>query len=160
MKNKSPAQLFCPCGSEKEYPACCAPVLADHKSALTAEMLMRSRYTAFVKKHTAHLLKTWIEKNRPTSLNFADHPVIWIGLVIHKTMDGRVTDNTGKVHFTSTYIESGQLCSLNETSDFTKRDGLWYYVDGVCEVVKKKIERNRPCPCGSEKKFKRCCFLK
>lgn len=159
MKKKAPDQLFCPCGSNKEYPDCCAPVLADHRRALTAEMLMRSRYTAFVKKHTAHLLRTWIEKNRPASLNVDNHPVTWIGLVIHKTIDGQATDSTGKVHFTSTYIESGQLCSLHETSDFSKKNGLWYYDDGLCEVVKKKIERNRPCPCGSEKKFKRCCFL-
>lgn len=88
MKNKASTQLFCPCGSKKEYLACCAPILADHKRALTAEMLMRSRYTAFVKERTDHLLRTWIEKNRPTSLNFDDHPVTWIGLIINKTIDG------------------------------------------------------------------------
>ena len=157
MKKQLVPQSLCPCGSQLEYSACCQPILADHKLALTAEMLMRSRYTAFVRENTAHLLRTWEAKKRPTSLNFDDHPVTWISLVINKTSDGQAADSTGKVDFTSMYIENGQLCTLNETSDFSKRDGLWYYVDGVCEVTKKKIERNRPCPCGSQKKFKRCC---
>ena len=157
MKKQSLSQSLCPCGSQLEHSVCCQPILADHKLALTAEMLMRSRYTAFVQENTGHLLKTWVEKKRPTLLNFDDHPVIWIGLIINKTIEGQAADSAGKVDFTSIYIENGQLCTLNETSDFSKINGLWFYVDGACEVTKKKIERNRPCPCGSQKKFKRCC---
>lgn len=160
MKTQAPAQACCPCGSNKDYLTCCGPILKDHKLALTAEMLMRSRYTAFVKENSHHLLKTWHETKRPASLNFDDHPVTWVRLVINKTTEGQTTDSTGKVDFSSTYIENGQLCTLNEVSNFSKMNGLWYYVDGVCEVTKKKIERNRPCPCGSQKKFKRCCLNK
>ena len=44
-----------------------------------------------------------------------------------------------------------------------RKDGTWYYVDG--EVIKPatsvhqqpKVGRNDPCPCGSGKKFKKCC---
>ena len=34
------------------------------------------------------------------------------------------------------------------------------YRDSVIVVKKEKIGRNDPCPCGSGKKFKKCCMLK
>lgn len=160
MKYQSIANSLCPCGSQLEFSTCCEPIFADHHLALTAEALMRSRYTGFVKENTDHLLKTWLEKKRPATLNFDDHPVVWVSLTINKTIEGQPEDRKGKVDFTSTYIENGQLCTLKEVSDFIKIESLWYYVDGVCEVTKKTIERNRPCPCGSLKKFKRCCYAK
>lgn len=150
----------CPCGSGADYAICCQPFHNNHHAALTAETLMRSRYTAFVLENSEYVLQTWVEKKRPASLNFDGHPVTWVGLIINETTNGLETDSTGKVDFTSTYIENGQLCELSEVSDFIKIDGLWYYVNGVCDVAKKKIERNRSCPCGSGKKFKRCCLAK
>ncbi len=150
----------CLCGSESSYSNCCKKIHLDHREALTAEMLMRSRYTAFALEDSEHILKTCIESKRPPALNFEVHPVTWINLTINNTMDGKVDDNAGQVDFTSTYIENGQLCTLSEVSNFKKLDSLWYYVDGVCDVSKRKLERNRPCPCGSGKKFKRCCVHK
>lgn len=160
MKQQSTQNSLCPCGSQIDFTLCCEPVLANHQRAVTAEALMRSRYTGFVKEDTSHLLRTWFEKTRPSTLNFDNHPVKWISLTINKTNNGQPGDSKGTVDFTSTYIENGQLCSLNEISDFVKIEGLWYYVNGICEVTKKTIERNRPCPCGSQKKFKRCCYIK
>ena len=160
MKKQPITKPLCPCGSQLEYSTCCEPVIENHQLALTAEALMRSRYTGFVKENTDHLLRTWKDKTRPTTLNFDDHPVTWISLTINNTIEGQATDSKGKVDFTSTYIENGKLYTLNEVSDFSKSEGLWYYVNGVCEVTNKAIERNRPCPCGSQKKFKRCCYAK
>jgi SEC-C motif-containing protein len=160
MKKQPITKLLCPCGSQLEFSACCEPILENHHLASTAEALMRSRYTGFVKENTDHLLRTWKDKTRPTTLNFDDHPVTWISLTINDTIEGQATDSKGKVDFTSTYIENGKLCTLNEVSDFSKSEGLWYYVNGICEVTNKTIERNRPCPCGSQKKFKRCCYAK
>ncbi|BBD09151.1 SEC-C motif domain-containing protein [Desulfovibrio ferrophilus] len=37
----------CPCGSGKEYTACCEPII-NGTPAPTAEALMRSRYSAYV----------------------------------------------------------------------------------------------------------------
>jgi SEC-C motif-containing protein len=149
---------LCPCCSGKEYATCCLPILTDHALATTAETLMRSRYTAFVKENTDHLLRTWLAAKRPATLNFDDYPVTWLGLVIHDTVLGGKEDNEGQVEFTSTYIENGQLCNLKERSEFLKKDGLWFYDSGVCTVARSKIERNSPCPCGSLKKFKKCCL--
>ena len=52
--------------------------------------------------------------------------------------------------------------SLTERSRFVRRDGQWYYLDGEYETETTrretpKIGRNDPCPCGSGKKFKKCC---
>ena len=38
----------CPCGSGKTYAECCEPLITGKSKALTAEALMRARYTAYV----------------------------------------------------------------------------------------------------------------
>ena len=150
----------CPCGSGSAYSSCCQPILNDHRLAVTAEMLMRSRYTGFVQQHAEHLQSSWHEKTRPKTLNFDDHPVVWLGLEIDSCRGGLADDSTGTVDFTCSYLENGQLCKLQEVSEFLKEDGLWYYLQGKCKVAKEKIARNTECPCGSGRKFKRCCLLK
>jgi SEC-C motif-containing protein len=48
-------------------------------------------------------------------------------------------------------------------SRFLKQDGEWYFVDGQLVAPKTekrnqpKVGRNDPCPCGSAKKYKKCC---
>ena len=120
---------------------------------------MRSRYTAFIRRHENHILASWHEKNRPEKLNFDDHPVTWLGLDIHSIQDGAPQDVVGTVEFTATYLENGQIVKLREKSQFVRENDLWYYLSGECTVKRQKIERNGPCPCGSGKKFKRCCLI-
>lgn len=148
----------CPCCSGQTYDSCCKPFLSDQRKASTAKQLMRSRYTAFVNQDSSYILKTWHPKTRPKSLNFEDNPVVWLGLETKSCVEGGESDSAGSVEFITNYLESGQLCTLTEKSAFTKEDNLWLYVKGECEFQKKKVERNRPCPCGSGKKFKRCCI--
>lgn len=151
-------ESLCPCCSGSAYSSCCQPVLNDHCLATTAEILMRSRYTAFVKQHVQHLQSSWHMTTRPTTLNFDDHPVVWLGLEINSRRDGMASDSGGYVDFSCSYLENGQLCKLQEVSEFIKENGLWYYLKGACKVTKEKIARNTACPCGSGKKFKRCCL--
>ena len=40
---------LCPCQSGKDYDACCGAIIGGTQTAPTAEALMRSRYSAFVK---------------------------------------------------------------------------------------------------------------
>lgn len=152
-------ESLCPCGSGSAFSSCCQPILNDHSLATTAEMLMRSRYTAFVQQHGQHIQASWHTRTRPKTLNFDDHPVVWLGLQVHNHQDGQADDNVGSVNFTSSYLENGQLCKLQEGSQFLKEDGLWYYLEGDCKVTKEKIARNTACPCGSGQKFKRCCLV-
>jgi SEC-C motif-containing protein len=149
---------LCPCGSNTPYSKCCEQILNDHSLATTAESLMRSRYTAFVQKHDSHLLRSWHSRTRPKSLNHDDFPVVWLGMEIHGCEKGGIEDHAGTVDFTTHYIENGQLSHLREKSEFLKEDQLWYYLKGTAEIKKEKLERNKPCPCGSGKKFKRCCL--
>jgi len=63
----------------------------------------------------------------------------------------------------SSYKEQGVVRPHHEISRFLKKDGNWYFVDGQLvppkpEIRKQpKVGRNEPCPCGSGKKFKKCC---
>lgn len=150
---------LCPCGSQLLATSCCLPVLADHRRAETALILMRSRYTAFALRHESHILASWHPKTRPTQLNFDDFPVKWIQLAIHQTTQGGKDDLQGTVEFTSSYVEAGQFCHLREKSTFLRENGLWYYLNGECRVTRSKTPRNNSCPCGSGKKFKHCCQL-
>ena len=67
------------------------------------------------------------------------------------------------MEFTATYKERGLVKPHHEISRFSRVDGQWYYVDG--ELVKPateqrqrpKVGRNEPCPCGSGRKYKKCC---
>lgn len=150
---------LCPCGSNLPFSVCCLPILEDHRCAKTAEALMRSRYTAFVKKNEKHILASWHVKNRPEKLNFDDHPVVWLGLTLHEVREGSENDIAGSVDFTSTYLENNQISKLREISQFVRENDLWYYLGGKCLLKRQKVERNGPCPCGSGNKFKRCCLL-
>ncbi len=157
MKDNS---SLCPCGSGSELTTCCEPLLQNRDQADSPEMLMRSRYTAYVLQQEQYLLETWHKRTRPRSLNFDEHPVTWLGMEILRTATEKTSDSTGSVEFTTKYLENGQLCVLQENSKFLKEEGKWYYINGDCSLKKQKIPRNQPCPCGSNMKFKRCCLTK
>ncbi|EEG87692.1 hypothetical protein PROPEN_00103 [Proteus penneri ATCC 35198] len=48
---------LCPCNSQLFYSDCCEPYHLGQKNAPTAEALMRSRYSAFVKHNDDYLIK-------------------------------------------------------------------------------------------------------
>ncbi len=149
----------CFCGSGHPFDECCEPVLNDHGKALTPLALMRSRYTAYVLQNEAFLLQTWSPSTRPEALGLCDHRVKWLELTIHSHSE-EASANTGEVEFSARFIDQDQLCTLHETSRFIRQEGLWYYLDGTGETSREKLGRNSICPCGSGKKFKRCCLLK
>ena len=148
----------CPCCSKKNYAECCGPLLHGKTRAKTAEQLMRSRYTAFSKKDNDYLLASWATTTRPQELDTDDTSIRWIGLEILETEKGGEQDDSGTVQFAARFIVSSRLCCLREKSRFIKEDDNWFYVDGIPESTTEKIARNSPCPCGSGKKFKRCCL--
>ena len=61
------------------------------------------------------------------------------------------------------YASNGEKVDHNEHSYFKKIDGEWKFIDGKIENLdpyvreEPKIGRNDPCPCGSGKKYKKCC---
>jgi SEC-C motif-containing protein len=82
------------------------------------------------------------------------------------------------VEFIAIYEVDGQTIDHHEVSQFKKNDeGHWVFVDGESHTHKEgenphqpkpqtvvrstpKTGRNDPCPCGSGKKFKKCCETK
>ncbi len=157
----------CPCGSSTDYSACCGRYHAD-EPAPTAEKLMRSRYAAYA---TGKL--DYIEANcaGPAAVAFAraEAGVLqlgteWLGLEIVATRKGREGDSDGTVSFIARYRQQGTEAALTETSLFRKIEGRWFYWDrdpvagaSLHSTGSDRVGRNDPCPCGSGKKFKKCC---
>ncbi|MFN2350207.1 MAG: YchJ family protein, partial [Thioalkalivibrio sp.] len=88
----------CPCGSGKNYAACCGRHHGGEALPETAEQLMRSRYSAYVLGDEAYLLRTWHSSTRPDSLGL-DTRVKWLGLKIRDSSGGGPGDDRGTVSF-------------------------------------------------------------
>lgn len=157
----------CPCGSGVEFEACCEPYLKGTAKAPTAEALMRSRYTAYAKGEVNYLVET-IHPSKRHTVNEEDIKAwstrsVWHGLEILSTQAGGAGDEEGIVEFIAHYSQGDNQVDHHETSSFRKENGIWYFVDGKIAghdpYVRKepKIGRNDPCPCGSGKKYKKCC---
>jgi SEC-C motif-containing protein len=114
----------CPCGLPEPYDACCGRFHSG-AAAPTAEALMRSRYSAFVKGDAAYLLRTWHPRTRPARLDL-DPGMRWTGLEVLETTDGSAFHSTGTVTFRASFRGG----SLHERSRFERVDGAWVYVDG------------------------------
>ncbi len=72
----------CPCCSEKLFKDCCKPVIEDHSKAVTAEQLMRSRYTAFTLSDNQYLMDSWAAETRPESAQIEDSGIQWLTLEV------------------------------------------------------------------------------
>lgn len=154
--------IKCLCGSDDLYMSCCQPFHLKSKQPLTAETLMRSRFTAYAMKNEQYLLQTWDETKRPEEINFAKETAEWTKLEIVKTKKGGEKDSKGIVEFKAYYIQDSQEYVMSEISRFKKTAGRWLYLDGIVKsVIKARQEtnqgKNAPCSCGSGKKYKRCC---
>ena len=155
----------CPCGSGADYAACCEPIITGKQRAETAEQLMRARYSAHVKVDVDFLYgsthpdyregydhkgtKSWAENSE------------WHGLEILGTTAGGATDEEGEVEFVAKFRDTEGLRSHHERGQFKRRKKQWQFTEGIMvkspPISVTKIGRNDPCPCGSGKKYKKCC---
>ena len=113
----------CPCGGTS---ACCDRYHGGIP-APDAERLMRSRYSAYVKKLESYLLATWHPDTRPAGIAF-DEDAKWLGLEIRNYT--QASADTATVEFVARYRIAGRAHRLHEISRFVLEDGLWFYVDG------------------------------
>jgi len=157
----------CPCGSNISYSDCCEPAHTGKTPSKTAEALMRSRYSAYVKNCIPYLgdslhpdqQKDWSEADTKRWAEQSE----WLSLEIVSTDAGKQSDEFGTVEFIAAYKEKDQIKRHHEISQFQKIDEHWYYVDGAAPKIETvvnsspKVGRNDPCPCGSGKKYKKCC---
>jgi SEC-C motif domain protein len=156
---------LCPCGSGTEFDACCGPILSG-APASGPEALMRSRYTAFARKDVAYLEATLAPEaktdfNREEAAAWANESE-WQGLDIRSAGLDESDATRGTVEFVARYRYRGKIIAHHELGSFRLADGHWFYVDGVMNPktaprTVEKVGRNDPCPCGSGKKYKKCC---
>jgi len=154
----------CPCGSGRAYAECCEPYVSGAALAPTAEALMRSRYTAYAVGELDHLERTQVagDWDRASAESWAKNSQ-WTGLDVVSVEAGGPEDEAGVVEFVARFELSGVPQEHRETARFGRRDGNWVYLEGDVrggEPVRReapKIGRNEPCPCGSGKKYKKCC---
>ena len=142
------------------------PFLRGERTAETAEELMRARYAAYALHQVDFILNT----QHPEKREDADREGTerwsreseWLGFEILRTERGGPEDSDGLVEFTARYKLKGATITHRERAQFKKHEGTWYFWDGeqIAAPPAHKdtvVGRNDPCPCGSGKKYKKCC---
>ncbi|MFZ5760553.1 MAG: YchJ family protein [Thermodesulfobacteriota bacterium] len=149
---------LCPCGSGRLFADCCSPFVTGITPAPSSGALMRSRYTAYVVKNTDYLLATWHPSTRPAAIDPATIPC-WTHLDVVR--EEECNANQSLVEFIARASSGGRVLVLHEISRFVRENDRWYYIDGEISeapaTTAARAGRNSPCPCGSGKKFKKCC---
>lgn len=146
----------CPCG-QGEYSTCCAPLHLGKTRAESAEQLMRSRYSAFVKHCIDYIVETttigqqsqldraalaaWSVANQWEKLEIIQH-------------NPRIDATHAMVEFKAHYFDGKTPQIHHEVSYFVKHQNAWYFIDPTVETFP---TMKQPCLCGSGKKFKHCC---
>lgn len=136
---------------------------------------MRARYSAHVLGLVDFVVATYhpsceAEQHRDAIAESVHSQ--WLELDV---ISSEIADNgEGFVEFKATYLDGEETFCLHEKSRFIRepvgKHQQWYYIDGeypqsdesrqtekTPHAVSKKVGRNDPCPCGSGKKFKKCC---
>jgi len=117
---------------------------------------MRSRYSAHALAESAYLLDTWHPDFRPRQLDL-DARIRWINLDI---IYSEQQEQRALVEFEASLLLDGEVSAMRERSDFIFHEGRWLYTSGEAleaHFAPWKPGRNQSCPCGSDRKFKRCC---
>jgi SEC-C motif-containing protein len=150
-----------------EYEKCCGLYIKDGIPVPTAEKLMRARYSAYALGEIDFIMDTHevdpkeAEESRKATEDWAKGSE-WQGLEIIKTSKGGEEDDNGTVEFKAHYMVDRARYTHHEISRFERKNGKWIFAEGqqVNKPVQRdepKVGRNDPCPCGSGKKYKKCC---
>jgi len=154
MNNNVEVGQACPCGSKKTLGECCLPLINNTMVATSPEQLMRSRYVAFALHYADYLLETSSTKLAKTLTKEAllqsckDFSFIKLEVIGFE-------DNW--VEFVAHYLINNEHHRLQEKSTFIQENSRWKYDTGeIYDTPYTKLTRNDLCPCGSDKKFKKC----
>ncbi len=138
---------------------------------------MRSRYSAHVLGLVNYVVATYhpsceAEQHREAIADSVNSE--WLGLEV---LNSDIAESgEGFVEFKAYYRDGKDEYCLQERSRFLREEHngqlQWFYIDGEypqqqeqdvepeakpAPAVSDKVGRNDPCPCGSGKKFKKCC---
>ena len=150
--------MDCFCGSGETFEGCCAPLIDGTVQATSAVALMRSRYSAYAAGAGEYLVATTVpEKQVPEDaalIRAHAEQTRWLGLEV---MEHSERGENASVTFKAFYRDGdGDIRVHHEKSSFKQLGGRWYYDEGI--LYEAAVGRNDPCPCGSGKKFKKCCM--
>ncbi|CAH8282746.1 SEC-C motif-containing protein [Mariniflexile fucanivorans] len=124
--------MTCYCGNLKTYAKCCEKAHKNIDEALTAEQLMRSRYSAFVLANGDYLMQSHHPSTRPIkekkSIVEWAKSVQWIKLDVLETSKGKPEDTEGTVTFNAYFYEHGNVSIIHEKSAFIKENNHWTYL--------------------------------
>lgn len=158
--------MECPCGTGKTIGRCCGLLIKGKKQPGSPEALMRARYTAYATGEIDYILDTQDPEtsgdiDRESTESWSKDSE-WLGFELLDTEMGE-DEKTGTVDFIARYRLQGQEHAHHEQASFRKADDGWLFVDSkmagheTFRRSERKVGRNEPCPCGSGKKYKRCC---
>ncbi len=118
----------CYCGSAISFEKCCEPILVGNQKAVTAEVLMRSRYSAYATHNADYLVATTHSSTRAT--HSKNEILYWATSNQWQRLEIiRVTTNT--VEFKAFYFNPNKELQVHhEHSRFVEENGEWMYVDG------------------------------
>ncbi|MDF1827915.1 MAG: YchJ family metal-binding protein [Legionellaceae bacterium] len=123
----------CACGSQRDYDQCCQPYVTGQATPKTPEALMRSRYTAYTLADIAYIEKT--QRGKAAEGFHALDAYVWAKRVTWLNLEVVNTSlkspQKGTVEFIARFIDAGVTQSMHEKSEFIKKAGQWFYVDGV-----------------------------
>jgi SEC-C motif-containing protein len=157
----------CPCGSGALFANCCEQIINGERESQTAEELMRARYSAFAtgaidfivaSTHSHARRELEIKEIREWS-----EESTWRGLQIIDTK--LIDDDHASVSFEAQFTQGGADQNHREKALFEREGGQWRFLTGTelknptVRYETPRTGRNEPCPCGSGKKYKKCCAV-
>ena len=155
----------CPCGSGARFADCCERIINGERESQSAEELMRARYSAFATGAIDFIVASTHSRTRSEidiqSIREWSQTSTWRGLQIFDTKV--VDDNKAYVSFEALFTQAGEDHSHREKAAFERENGNWRFVTGAelknptVKYETPRTGRNEPCPCGSGKKYKKCC---
>ncbi len=123
---KNTIPLMCHCGSTSSYLQCCGRFIDDGEIPATAEQLMRSRYTAYVRENDDYLHATWHVSTRPPE-KLTQPGLKWLGLEVRQHL---ANGDQATVEFVARHRLGAKSYRLHEVSRFVREQGRWFYLDG------------------------------
>ena len=119
----------CYCGNDINFDSCCKPIIDGFQPPITAEQLMRSRYSAYYTQAADYLVATTHESTRAlhkkSDILGWSQSNKWMKLDIIKSLG-----NT--VEFKAYFIDEHSKAQVHhEKSTFLFENGNWFYVDGI-----------------------------
>ncbi|GAA0851929.1 YchJ family protein [Aliiglaciecola litoralis] len=118
---------------------------------------MRSRFSAYALGKHQYIIDTYAADKRQElsveQLKLDQQDTLWKMLKIRMS-----TADT--VEFSAYYTYQSNWYVMHEKSYFLRQNGKWVYDQGDIFEDSGQFtpKRNETCPCGSGKKFKKCCM--